>query len=139
MNGHGVRLVPQNWLEAEILELLTCFRGEYVTAKRLARYAEVLDGCLAAEVHEAGLRWCRLPKEKGPSPGELLELVQAVRREQRPVLPSDEALRRGRATPAEIDEVFANLQGRNPDSPFVKEILKYRDEYQRQRRQEGET
>jgi hypothetical protein len=138
INSHGLRLVAQNLLEQEILDLLTCFRGEYVTATRLARYAEVLDGYLAAEVHEAGLRWCRLPRDKGPSPGELLELVQAVRREQPTPHdgPSEEELRRRRATPEELAEIFREVQFRQPHSAFVQELLNYRRAYLRQWREE---
>jgi hypothetical protein len=79
-NQHDTpRILANNPVEQEILDLLNCYRGEYVTSNRLSKYAEVLRGYAAEDIHAAAMRWCRAPSDRGPSPGQLLELVKAVR------------------------------------------------------------
>jgi len=137
-NGHGPQLLPTDDVEDAIASMLRIW-GVYVTAGVLGQYREQLAGLPAPAVLEAVKRWLREPPaDRAARPHELRTMAE--REEVRTSTPAAdvEALRRRRATPAEIDDVFAAVGIRQPHSPFVRELIRYREAYRAQWAAEAE-
>lgn len=127
----GPQLVSADEMEEAIASMLRIW-GVYVTAGVLGHYREVLAGLPAAAVVAAVKRWLRTPlADRAARPHELRDLAESVRGRPPAPVPEVDALARGRATPAEIAEVFAH-GFKHPDTVFVRELLAYRARYRRQ-------
>ena len=137
-NDGALGLVPNGLKEAALMMLFETYNERY-TARRLAAYLEDLVDVELVSLQEAIRVWRRAqpPHRQAPSPADLRALAMLAQQASAPAPVADEAaLRRGRATPQDIDEVFAQVRCTHPDSPFVRELLAYREQYRRQRQAE---
>jgi hypothetical protein len=115
--ARGLRLVPQNTIEARLMRLLDTYRKVY-DAEDLEDYLEVLrplEPYTEDEFRRVCLTWLSNPENKrAPYPGELKSLLEAQRRQTRQAQAQElESWQRPppeRLTHEELQEILAGLR-----------------------------
>jgi hypothetical protein len=126
-SGPGLALGPApragSAVDELLLKLAEGFR-ERMPERRLQVFREALEG-LPLEAVRVAYETVRDSDtlDRLPPPGQLRALAVRAQQAARSRAPAPQDLEKGRATPEEIDEVFAELQQAHPDRPFVYVIV----------------
>jgi hypothetical protein len=124
-SAHEVREEMQR---QQALRDLAAGFGEAMPENRLKVYLQALEGIELAAVQRA----CTTIRDSDyydrlPPPGKVRALALLAQADTASPQSSPEELEARRATPMEIDEVFATLKTIHPESPFIRAVCAERE------------
>jgi hypothetical protein len=130
---HGT--AADNTTVAELLLDLAAGFGDSMSDRRLRVYGEALEG-ISLEAVRRAYSVVRDSDElsRMPPPGRFRAIAVGAQKASASRSPAPEVLAAQRATIEEVDEIFAELQARDPDSTSVRLLLTERETYKGQSR-----